>query len=117
MLSGGEIQKLLLAREWYHDSVFTIMDEPTAALDAISEQEMYGRYKDYIGKHNALFISHRLASTRFCDRIILLKDGKIAEQGTHEKLMDADGYYAEMFRVQSKYYQEVKTDDDEGCVC
>ena len=117
MLSGGEVQKLLLAREWYHDSVFTIMDEPTAALDAISEQEMYGRYKNYIGKHNALFISHRLASTRFCDRIILLKDGKIAEQGTHEKLMDADGYYAEMFRVQSKYYQEVKTDDDEGCVC
>jgi ABC-type multidrug transport system fused ATPase/permease subunit len=104
--SGGEVQKMLLARAWYHQGKFIILDEPTAALDAISEQELYSSYSNLIGGSGALFISHRLASTRFCDRIILIQDGKIAEEGTHRSLMNKKGLYYDMFEVQSKYYRE-----------
>lgn len=111
-LSGGQKQKLLLARSWYKQPSFLILDEPTAALDAISEQNLYEQYNVLTADKGSLFISHRLASTRFCTRIILLKDGKIAEEGSHEDLMKKNGYYHHMFEVQSKYYQEGENTDD-----
>ncbi len=104
-LSGGELQKLLLARALYRESALVLLDEPTAALDALAETELYEKYHTLLQKKTVLFISHRLASTRFCDRIILLNDGRICEVGTHAKLMEAQGKYYEMFQVQSKYYQ------------
>lgn len=105
-LSGGQQQRLLLARALYKDAPVLVLDEPTAALDPLAEQEIYEQYQRLTAGRTAIFISHRLASTRFCDRIILLEDGRIAESGTHEQLLARGGRYAEMFRVQSRYYQE-----------
>ena len=105
-LSGGQEQKLLLARAVYKDAPVLVLDEPTAAMDSIAENEIYQNYNELTDGKTAFFVSHRLASTRFCDRIFLLQDGKIAEQGSHEELMESGGAYADMFRVQSKYYAE-----------
>ena len=105
-LSGGEQQRLILARALYKDAPIIVLDEPTAALDPIAESEMYEKYNDLTGGRTAVYISHRLASTRFCDRIILIDDNKIAEVGTHEELVKAGEKYAELFEIQSKYYQE-----------
>ncbi|EGC76304.1 ABC transporter ATP-binding protein [Treponema denticola] len=105
-LSGGETQKLLLARALYNDRPFLILDEPTAALDPIAEHELYTKYNDLSKDKTSIFISHRLASTRFCDRIIFIKDGKIIEEGTHDSLLKKGGEYAHLFEVQSKYYKE-----------
>lgn len=106
LLSGGQNQKLMLARALYQDAPILILDEPTAALDPIAENEMYQTYHDFSGEKTSLFISHRLSSTRFCDRVCFLKDGKITEMGTHEVLMAKHGDYAKMFQIQSQYYQE-----------
>ena len=103
-LSGGETQKLLLARALYRQPAFILLDEPTAALDALAESEIYEMYSSILAGKTALFISHRLASTRFCDDIILLENGQIKEQGTHDELMASDGAYAALFEVQRKYY-------------
>lgn len=105
-LSGGQEQKLFLARAVMKDAPVLVLDEPTAALDPISENEIYLRYHALTSGKTAFFVSHRLASTRFCDRIFLLQDGRIAEEGSHGELMDLGGSYADMFRVQSKYYAE-----------
>lgn len=105
-LSGGEIQRLMMARMLYKDAPVIILDEPTAALDALAEQDIYERYNDLTRGRTSVYISHRLASTRFCDRVILLEDGGIREEGTHEELMALGGSYAELFAVQSKYYRE-----------
>ena len=105
-LSGGEMQKLLLARALYKEAPVLILDEPTAALDPIAENELYLQYRDMTQDRTSLFISHRFASTRFCDRIILMEQGRVLEEGTHEQLMEQDGRYAELFNVQSRYYQE-----------
>ncbi|MBQ8315115.1 MAG: ABC transporter ATP-binding protein, partial [Lachnospiraceae bacterium] len=105
-LSGGEMQKLVLARAIYKNGSILILDEPTAALDPIAENNLYLRYRELTEGKTSIYISHRFASTRFCDRIILLEDGVIAESGTHEELMATRGKYAEMFEVQSKYYKE-----------
>lgn len=104
LLSGGEMQKLLLARALYRDAALVLLDEPTAAMDALAETEIYERYDALLNGKTVLFISHRLASTRACDRIILLSDGRICEEGDHEHLMAAHGRYHEMFQVQSRYY-------------
>lgn len=104
--SGGEMQKLALAKALYKDAPLLLLDEPTAALDPISEQEMYLRYADFSKGKASVFISHRLASTRFCDNIILIENGGIAEQGTHSELMKQGGRYAELFEIQSAYYKD-----------
>ncbi len=105
-LSGGELQRLLLARALYKDAPIIILDEPTAALDPIAENDMYLKYSELTKDKTAIYISHRLSSTRFCDRIILLDDAKIAETGTHDELLALGGKYAEMFETQSRYYRE-----------
>lgn len=105
-LSGGERQKLLLARAVYSPSSILILDEPTAALDPIAEHNIYMQYKDLSAGRTTLFISHRLASTRFCDRIVLLENGQIAEEGTHESLLAQKGSYTRLFELQSEYYKE-----------
>ena len=105
-LSGGEMQKLLLARAIYKGGHILILDEPTAALDPIAENKLYLQYRELTSGKTSIYISHRFASTRFCDRIILLQDGVITESGTHEELMALDGQNAYMFGVQSQYYKE-----------
>jgi ATP-binding cassette subfamily B protein len=105
-LSGGETQRLMLARALYKDAPVIVLDEPTAALDPIAESDMYSKYNELTGGRMAVYISHRLASTRFCDRIIYIEDGTIAEQGSHDALIARGGKYTELYAVQSKYYQE-----------
>lgn len=105
-LSGGMAQKLMLARAIYKDAPVLVLDEPTAALDPISESRVYREYNSIASRKTSLFISHRLASTKFCDRILYLEKGQILEQGTHEELLKQGGKYAEMFQIQSKYYRE-----------
>ena len=100
------MQRLLLARAVYRGAPILILDEPTAALDPIAEDEIYKKYNDIAKDTTSIFISHRLASTRFCDRIIFVADGTIAEEGTHEALLEKGGAYANLFEVQSRYYRE-----------
>ena len=105
-LSGGQIQKLFLARALYKDSCMLILDEPTAALDALAESEMYEQYARLVAGKTSIYISHRLSSTRFCDRIFFLENGRITESGSHLELMLENKGYAEMYRIQSQYYVE-----------
>ena len=109
-LSGGQAQKFLLARALYKNGNILILDEPTSALDPIAESEIYQEYVKLARERTSLFISHRLASTRFSDRILFLENGKIKEEGTHEQLMALGGSYAHMFEVQSHYYKEESED-------
>ena len=102
----------MLARVIYRNSPVILLDEPTAALDPIAENEIYLRYNEITEGNSSVFISHRLASTRFCDRILYLEDGGIAEEGTHDELMSAGGKYAELFEVQSKYYSEEAVENE-----
>lgn len=106
LLSGGEMQRLMLARALYKNAPVLLLDEPTAALDPIAENDIYQKYAAMTEGRTSVFISHRLASTRFCDRILLIDGGGIAEQGSHESLLALGGKYAELFEVQSKYYRE-----------
>ena len=110
-LSGGETQRLLLARALYKNAPVIVLDEPTAALDPVAESNIYQRYGELTSGRTSIYISHRLASTRFCDRIILLADQGIAEEGSHESLMKKGGRYAELFEIQSRYYREVGGED------
>lgn len=105
-LSGGQEQRLLLARALYKDAPVLLLDEPTAALDSIAENEIYEKYGELTAGKTSVFVSHRLASTRFCDRILFIEEGRIVESGSHQELMDRNGKYADMFRVQSRYYRE-----------
>jgi len=103
-LSGGEAQKLAIARALYKDANMVVMDEPTAALDALAEAAIYESFNDLIKGKTAIFISHRLASTKFCDNIAFFDGDGLKEYGTHEALMQKRGAYYEMFTVQGKYY-------------
>ncbi len=105
-LSGGEKQKLSFARALYKGAKVFILDEPTAALDALAEQEMYAGFDRHIGGCTAVYISHRLSSTKFCHGVAFFEDGRIVEYGTHEDLMKKNGRYAHMYRIQARYYQE-----------
>lgn len=105
-LSGGERQKVWMARAFYKEAPILILDEPTAALDPLAEQEIYEKYVEMSEGRTSLFISHRLASTRFCDRIWLMENGRITEQGSHEELMEKNGAYARLFEIQGKYYRK-----------
>lgn len=111
-LSGGEKQRLAMARALYKDGKVIILDEPTAALDALAEDRMYREFKNMIHGKTAVFISHRLGSTRFCDKIAMFEDGTIVEEGTHEELMAKNGKYAYMFGIQSQYYDEKQKNSD-----
>ena len=117
VLSGGENQKLMIARAIYRKGTqMMIMDEPTAALDALAEEKIYREFDQIMQGKTSLFISHRLASTLFCDRIILLDGGKVLEEGTHDELLSHDGLYAHMFKTQGKYYQGVGKNEKQASV-
>lgn len=105
-LSGGEMQKLMLARALYKNAPIIILDEPTAALDPIAELEIYQKYDELTKNHTSIFISHRLSSTRFCDRIVFLQEGSIIEEGNHYSLMKKNGKYKNMYDMQSHYYKD-----------
>ncbi len=104
--SGGQKQKLILARALYRNAGVLVLDEPTAALDALAENDIYEKYAKFAKGKTSFFVSHRLSSTRFCDRILLIDGGRIAEEGTHNELLAANGLYAKMFEMQGKYYKE-----------
>lgn len=112
-LSGGQTQRLMLARALYKDGPILVLDEPTAALDPIAENDIYQKYSEMTHGKTSVFISHRLASTRFCDRILMLESGRITEEGTHDQLLAQGGSYAKLFAVQSRYYKEGGKEDGE----
>ena len=112
VLSGGETQKLLLAKAMYKDGPMLILDEPTSALDPIAESRIYEEYNQLADKKTAVFISHRLASTKFCDRILFLDGGQIVEEGSHDQLMKNGGKYREIFDIQSHYYKEEVSNEE-----
>lgn len=102
----------MLARALYKNGPILTLDEPTAALDPIAEHDIYQKYSEMTAGKTSVFISHRLASTRFCDRILFLQDGIIAEEGTHQQLLELGGEYAKLFQVQARYYQEGGAQDE-----
>ena len=104
-VSGGEAQKIAIARALYKDAPFIILDEPTAALDPIAEAEIYEKFNDIAGDKTAVYISHRLSSCKFCDEIVVFHEGSVIQQGTHEALVaDRDGKYYELWHAQAQYY-------------
>ena len=103
-LSGGQGQRIVIARAIYKDTSFIILDEPTAALDPRSENYLYRQFTEITKNKMALYISHHLSRTYFCDRILVLKDGKISENGSHDQLMEMCGDYAEMFNKQAEFF-------------
>jgi len=106
-LSGGQGQKLAIARALYKNAPVMILDEPTAALDPVAEQEIYNKFGEISAGKTALLISHRLSSTKLCDRVFIMEDGKIVETGTHTELMQTEhGLYRQMYETQAKHYQQ-----------
>ena len=103
-ISGGEAQKIAIARSLYKDAPFVIMDEPTSALDPVAEYEIYQRFDQMVEGKTSIYISHRMSSCRFCDNIIVFDEGKIIEQGSHDKLMSNKGLYSELWNAQAQYY-------------
>lgn len=103
-LSGGQWQKLALARSILSQGPIKILDEPTAALDPISENQLYHQFQDLMADKTAIFISHRLGSTKLADQILVLDGGKIVQRGSHQQLINEGGLYAEMYREQSRWY-------------
>ncbi len=104
-LSGGEAQKIALARALYKNAPFLVLDEPTAALDPLSEAEIYARFNEIAGIRTAIYISHRLSSTRFCDDILVFHNGNVIQRGSHDELVSSDGKYAELWNAQAQYYK------------
>ena len=105
-VSGGEAQKLCLARAVYKGAPFIVLDEPTAALDPVSEYDIYTKFNAIVGTRTAVYISHRLSSCRFCDDITVLDKGEIAERGNHDSLVNSGGVYAEMWSAQAEHYKD-----------
>lgn len=105
-ISGGEAQKLCLARAVYKGAPFIVLDEPTAALDPISEHDIYTKFNGIVGTRTAIYISHRLSSCRFCDEITVMENGRIAERGSHEKLLEQNGVYSGLWAAQAEYYKD-----------
>ena len=103
-ISGGEAQKIAIARSLYKDAPFVIMDEPTSALDPVAEYEIYQNFDKMVQGKTSIYISHRMSSCRFCDNIIVFDEGKIIEQGSHDKLMSNGGLYSELWNAQAQYY-------------
>lgn len=112
-LSGGEKQKLALARALYKNAPVIVLDEPTAALDALAEYNLYKSFDEIIGDKSAVYISHRLSSTRFCNSIAMFVAGEMVEYGTHEELLAKNGAYSEMFNIQAQYYREEEKEYEE----
>ena len=104
--SGGEKQKHMIARALYKNGPVMVLDEPTAALDPLAEREIYESFNFLTENKTTIYVSHRLASTRFCDVIAMFENGGIVEYGTHEELLKLNGKYAEMFNIQAKYYKQ-----------
>jgi ATP-binding cassette subfamily B protein len=104
-LSGGEWQKMALARAYFRDAQVVILDEPTASLDARSEYEVFERFAELTEDKTALLISHRFSTVRMANRIVVLEGGRVAEQGSHEKLLSQGGRYAAMFELQASSYR------------
>ena len=98
----------MLARALYKGAPVVLLDEPTAALDPLAERQMYERYDELTAGKTSVFISHRLSSTRFCERILYMEGGRVVEQGTHDELMAVHGGYARMFETQARYYEVTK---------
>lgn len=111
-LSGGQKAKLMLARALYKNAPVIILDEPTAALDAIAEEKSYKNFNNMAAGRTTIYISHRLSSTRFCDKVAMFDQGNIVEYGTHDELLKKNGKYAEIFNVQAQYYKEEKEGSD-----
>ena len=106
-VSGGEAQKIAIARALYKDAPFIVLDEPTAALDPIAEAEIYSKFDEIAGDKTAIYISHRLSSCKFCDEILVFHKGAVIQQGTHEELVaDTQGKYHELWHAQAQYYTE-----------
>lgn len=105
-ISGGEAQKLALARALYKDAPVVILDEPTAALDPVAENHVYNRFNNFVEGKTAIYISHRLSSCRFCDRIAVFKNGQLCEYGTHDALLEQAGEYSRLWNAQAKYYAQ-----------
>lgn len=112
-ISGGEKQKLALARALYKDAPVIILDEPTAALDPLAEERLYKDFDKLIGNKTGIYISHRLSSTRFCDKIAMFKEGRIVEYGTHDELIALKGEYYSIYEAQAQYYKEEEEKCDE----
>lgn len=105
-ISGGEAQKLALARALYKDAPVVILDEPTAALDPVAENHVYNQFNNFVEGKTAIYISHRLSSCRFCDRIAVFKNGQLCEYGTHDSLLEQAGEYSRLWNAQAKYYAQ-----------
>jgi ATP-binding cassette subfamily B protein len=103
-LSGGEAQKVAIARALYKGAPFVILDEPTAALDPVAEAEVYENFDKLVGNKTSIYISHRMSSCKFCDRIVVIDGGKIAEEGNHSELIAHNGIYAKLYNTQAAYY-------------
>lgn len=112
-VSGGEAQKIAIARALYKDAPFIILDEPTAALDPIAEAEIYSKFNEIVGDKTAIYISHRLSSCKFCDEIVVFEAGSVVEQGSHDALIALNGRYTELWNAQAQYYK--KNESDEIC--
>ena len=113
-VSGGEAQKIALARALYKDAPFIVLDEPTAALDPIAEYEVYSHFDELVSDKTAIYISHRLSSCRFCDEIAVFDHGQVVQQGSHDSLLaDEDGQYAKLWHAQAQYYEKHKDGEPE----
>ena len=106
-LSGGQWQRIAIARGFFRKHQLIVLDEPTAAIDPMEESRIYDRFAKMVERKTAIIVTHRLGSVRLADRVFVMKDGRLAEEGTHEELMELNGEYARLYRMQEKWYAAV----------